>query len=238
MLTKRLLFFVIFLTLISGAHAAKVHGTLYAWSDFEKPLKNAIIEVNSTPAQSKVATNGEYSFELPHGSYLLRAKYYQNNVLEYIAEEEIKIDREGNFTIDLLLFPPTEQEYEFIGDINLTEIKGEDGLSNYFLLLPILLFSGVIIFYLFRKRKAGTSEPVIQAPENAESKIEELPEDLKEIHELILKKGGRVTQKELRKEMKYSEAKVSLMLDDLEDRGLIKKIKKGRANIIIVKEKS
>ncbi len=33
--------------------------------------------------------------------------------------------------------------------------------------------------------------------------------------------------------MAYSEAKVSLMLDDLENKGLIKKIKKGRSNIII-----
>ncbi len=52
-----------------------------------------------------------------------------------------------------------------------------------------------------------------------------------------MKKGGRVTQKELRGEMKCSEAKVSLMLDDLEDRGYIKKIKKGRSNIIIAEIK-
>ena len=36
--------------------------------------------------------------------------------------------------------------------------------------------------------------------------------------------------------MKFPEAKVSLMLDDLEDRGLIKKIKKGRSNVVIAED--
>ncbi len=74
-------------------------------------------------------------------------------------------------------------------------------------------------------------------PEKLEKKEEssriELPDDLKELYDIILKKGGRITQKDLRKEVIYGEAKVSLMIADLEDRGLIKKIKKGRSNIII-----
>jgi uncharacterized membrane protein len=32
----------------------------------------------------------------------------------------------------------------------------------------------------------------------------------------------------------YSEAKVSLIVSDLESRGIIKKIKKGRGNILII----
>jgi len=47
----------------------------------------------------------------------------------------------------------------------------------------------------------------------------ELPDDLKELYDIILKKGGRITQKDLRKEVIYGEAKVSLMIADLEDRG-------------------
>lgn len=41
----------------------------------------------------------------------------------------------------------------------------------------------------------------------------------------------------MRKEVKFGEAKVSLMLADLEDRGMIKKIKRGRSNIIIAEVK-
>ena len=53
--------------------------------------------------------------------------------------------------------------------------------------------------------------------------------------EKIREAGGRINQLELRQQLPYSEAKVSLMLADLESRGLIRKIKKGRGNIIILK---
>lgn len=59
-------------------------------------------------------------------------------------------------------------------------------------------------------------------------------DDLKGLLKVISAMGGRTTQTELRKKLSYSEAKISLMLTDLESRGLIKKIKKGRGNIIIL----
>ena len=59
-----------------------------------------------------------------------------------------------------------------------------------------------------------------------------LPEDLKELLNLIRNNGNRITQRELRKKSPYSESKVSLMLSDLEERGLIEKFKRGRGNII------
>lgn len=236
MFTKRRLLLVILQIafLVSIADAATVHGSIYAWSDFDKPLKNAIVEVNSTPTQSKVATDGSYSFELPQGSYVIKARYYQDNMLEYTAEEEIQIDSEGNFTIDLLLFPPTEPGYEFPGEINLADIKEEEKLNNYYILVLILLFSAVLIFYWIKRKKTVVDEPV--TPVTSETTGKELPDDLQEIYSQILKKGGRTTQKELRKELKCSEAKVSLMIADLEERGLIKKIKRGRANIIIAEQ--
>ncbi|MBS3149146.1 hypothetical protein J4455_00425 [Candidatus Woesearchaeota archaeon] len=43
-----------------------------------------------------------------------------------------------------------------------------------------------------------------------------------------------MTQKDIRKELKISEAKVSLILTQLESEGRIKKIKKGRGNIVIL----
>lgn len=226
--------------LVTGAGAATLHGTIYEWSDFEKPLKNTIVEVNSTPAQSVVATTGTYSFNLPPGSYIVKAKYYRNNILEYTAEEEIQIDREGDFVHDLLLFPPTDSEYEYLGDINLTTSmdKSESNL-NYYIIILILAFFALMILYWIKKKKGIAIEPIKDEkrespPENiAEPTHKELPEDIHNLYDTILKMGGRTTQKDLRKKIAFSEAKVSLMLDDLEDRGLIKKIKKGRANIII-----
>ncbi|KCZ73312.1 putative membrane-associated protein/domain [Candidatus Methanoperedens nitroreducens] len=237
------LIIILIASLTAGAQAATLHGTIYEWADFEKPLKNAIIEVNSTPAQYMVATTGTYSFNLSTGSYLIKAKYYRNNILEYTTEEEIQIDREGVFIHDLLLFPPTDTEYEYLGDINLIgdiDIKSEDDPDNYVIpVLVILLLCALVVLYRVKKKKTiskpAADEPVVpmmQPPEDV-TRIKELPEDLHGLYDIILGMGGRTTQKELRKKMAYSEAKVSLMLDDLEERGLIKKIKKGRSNIII-----
>ncbi len=228
-------------SLIASAQAAKVYGTIYEWSDLETPLKNTIVEVNSTPSQYVVSTTGTYSFNLSSGNYLIKAKYYRNNILEYAAEDEIRIDREGDYVHDLLLFPPTELENEYLGDINLTgdlELKSESNLK-YYIITIIIVFAALFILYWMRKKKnkpiEQEAEETIEIPPEKIAKTEskELPEDLRGIYELILKKGGRVTQKELRKEVKYGEAKVSLLIADLENRGLVKKIKKGRANIII-----
>jgi uncharacterized membrane protein len=61
--------------------------------------------------------------------------------------------------------------------------------------------------------------------------------ELFELYNIISKKGGTISQKDLRKEVIYGEAKVSIMTANLEDMGLIKKIKKGRYNIILKNEK-
>ncbi|MFC1769333.1 helix-turn-helix transcriptional regulator, partial [Nanoarchaeota archaeon] len=55
--------------------------------------------------------------------------------------------------------------------------------------------------------------------------------------EKFKKEGGRTTQKDIRKNFPQSEAKVSLMVTDLEHKGYLEKIKKGRGNVIILKKK-
>lgn len=259
------------------AQAATIHGTIYDWSDFETPLKNAIVEVNSTPLQYMVSNDGTYSFNISSGNYLIKCKYYQNNVLEYITEEKVEIVGDGVFVLDLLLFPPTDSEYEFLGDINLSEDApiGEKypnrgiHVSYYLLSFFILLLLAVWLFHLRKSRDAGDVVDVVDVmdagdvvdamdvvdklqndgmmPELGTAKVEvevmvdadqnrKLPDDLDTIYNMIVDVGGRVTQKDLRKKLPYSEAKVSLMLADLEDRGFIRKIKKGRSNIIIAKD--
>ncbi|MCQ1534927.1 hypothetical protein FTO70_04325 [Methanosarcina sp. KYL-1] len=63
-----------------------------------------------------------------------------------------------------------------------------------------------------------------------------LPADLQEIMDIIRGQGGRITQKDLRSRLKYSEGKVSLMLADLERRELIEKFKRGRGNVVILRD--
>ncbi len=74
------------------------------------------------------------------------------------------------------------------------------------------------------------------SPDDLESPETNLPDDLKDILNLIRANGNRITQRELRKKSPYSESKVSLMLSDLEERGLVEKFKKGRGNIIRISD--
>jgi len=236
--------------LIFSAQAAKIYGTIYEFSDFEKPLENVIVEVeeNSTRMQYKVSGDGTYFFDISPGSYVIKAKFYNNNILEFFGEEKFKIDQpDESRNLDLLLFPPTDLEFEYLGAINLTgEIDTkETDYTNYIIILPVVSIVSGILFFIWKKKRKDVilktdeniSLPIENFEEKKESNGRELPDDLKEIYDLLLKKGGRAAQKELRKEVTYGEAKVSLMIADLENRGLVKKIKKGRSNIIIAENK-
>jgi uncharacterized membrane protein len=73
----------------------------------------------------------------------------------------------------------------------------------------------------------------------AEAKTETKPELDKyalEVLEILKKSGNRLTQKELRDKMPIGEAKVSLIVAELEELGYVKKIKQGRGNIIVLKK--
>ena len=78
-------------------------------------------------------------------------------------------------------------------------------------------------------------KPQIKTP--APEKKLPLPADLQEVIDIIRGQGGRITQKNLRSRLKYSEGKVSLMLADLEKRKLVEKFKRGRGNIVILRDK-
>ncbi len=267
MLRRCLLLIAIFVVCAPLATAAVVHGTTYEWSTFEA-LENTIVEVNSTPPQVLVASSGSYIFDLPEGSYIIRAEYYRGNLLEYYAEEELTIVGEGDFVLDLLMFPPIEEVY-LCESINLSEDifdyeeLHEDEDASAVLLYATGIFSVLtIIFALFlwkggkkRDGNGGTDgtedygyepvEPEPEAPEESEEPGEwgelepigaesAIPSDLQEVLLIIKGRDGRITQKDLRLRLNCSEAKASLMITDLEARGLVKKVKKGRGNVILL----
>ncbi|MDW7730828.1 MAG: hypothetical protein SCH66_00180 [Methanolobus sp.] len=289
---------------ISGATGiATVHGVAYEWSTFE-PLDNAIIEVNSTPAQSIVAKYGVYSFELPSGSYRITAKYYQDGTLSHYGEESITVSDDGNYVVDLLLLPSYSESSEIDSSIvsaqsstNGSELISEEDSGN---LLAGASIAGILVlallFYQVRfkttlhpgsrpaqKKHVSTektekmqveaagltghdnedygdgissdveeisSDIPVNAPgspfvslevvsgdvqqEVPDRSSEPVPQDLQEILDILKSQGGRMTQKDMRKRLKYSEGKVSLMLLDLEKRGKIRKYKKGRGNILFL----
>ncbi len=221
-ISKVLKFSILLILLAKLSSAAVIEGKVYSWENFE-PLSNVVVEINTTPEQKILSKDGSYSFNVSPGSYKIVAKYYKNGELVMIAEENVTVVREGTYRIDLLLVPVIEIEEPKLGNITFEEIDMKEGKSSYSIYYPLLILFAAPVFYLaLRARRVKEGE-------------KELPEDLKRVVEEIKAAGGRITQKELREKLGVSEAKLSLMLADLERRGIIEKYKKGRGNVIFLK---
>lgn len=276
---------------------ATIHGATYAWDTLE-PLNDTVISINSNPPQSVLAKNGMYSFELGPGDYVITARYYRNNTVVYSKETTLKIEEEGNYVFDLLLYPvsenPVKEKAEDkisnvnnVNSVNPTEKTRTDLFTVSFLPVAFMVLfllggsyklsrkqktmkinrfqegkfyasgilanalaripgSGVKLEFENAQEAVSSKEPVIEPGETEieiadNSKIEPadlrkapLTKDLREVLDVIRGHRGRITQKDLRSRLEYSEVKVSLMLSDLEKRGLIKKFKHGRENIVIL----
>ena len=266
---------------------ATVHGATYVWDTLE-PLNDTVIDINSTPPQSIVAKNGMYSFELVPGDYYITARYYQNNTLIYSKEATFKIEDEGNYVFDLLLYPiseypvtePISAKINNPNSVDPPEQTGTGPSTISYLpiaLTLILLFGGG--YKLSSKYKktnknrfqegkfnipgflakvpgkstgsevrpefetigeaVPVAEPIIEPADHSEIETAALKKpplstDLREVLDVIRGHKGRITQKDLRSKLEYSEVKVSLLLSEMEKRGLITKFKNGRENIVIL----
>lgn len=260
-----LLSLLILISITQIAKAAIIYGNIYDLS--LNKVDNVIVTINTEPIQQIVAENGTYSFNVTEGTYILKAQqiYYGDAIAE--AEEEVKVNEEGLFRLDIILFPYTEEELLNETDIIESSLKDEEQSFNYLLLLyasiPLI---AIIIIILFRLKKVKDAvnvdrekikeeikndvkkeikqevkeETKVEIEEKVKEEIKEknkeaaLPEDLEKIINFIKDNDNRTTQKEIRLKFPFSEAKISLMIADLEARGLIKKLKKGRGNIIIL----
>lgn len=213
---------------IAQENTARICGKVYYWFTLE-PIPGAIVTISTTPEQRMVAENGEYSFEVPLGVYEIKAEYFVRGTLIYEDADNIEVLAPGDYRIDFLLFPVMEN-LEMPENID-SEIEVERG--EIWAPLAAAGIAVVLIFAVYLGVKKLRKPPKSLPPP---VKVVGLPEDLKEIVNLLRESGGRMNQTELRKKLPYSEAKVSLMLSDLEDRRIIRKVKKGRANIIILTE--
>lgn len=233
--------FLFFLLIIPLASAATLKGSIY---DENLELgKDVLVEINTVPQQKYLAKTGTYSFDLPVGKYTLTAK---NN--QYVVTEEVEIPAStGTYVLDLFLLPDFVEEDELW-----QETQEELPLSTEESSIPwwswtiaglifVLLLARIIYtrkkygsLSLFRKKIKAESKKTI---EQHKEELEKEPGYLEQALEIIKKHDGRINQKELRKEMTYlSEAKVSLIVTELEHQGKVEKIKKGRGNVVILKE--
>lgn len=221
---------VALIVLANSAGAATLQGTIYDLS--LKKLSNARVEINTSPKQFLVAQNGTYSFNVPNGNYKIRAQLIRRNDVVASVEENITIRNDGYYTLDLILFPNIEEGIEDPG-IDLNGVIDDENSDTIFLIGFIILFvSGIIvgIIYYSKTRKKENST-------DKQPNIKEAEADFDQIKNIIAKEGGRATQKDIRKQIPLSEAKISLLIAEMEHKGIVEKIKKGRGNIIILKDR-
>lgn len=215
------LFAIAFLLAVSSCYAAMVHGVIY--DDSLKQIDNVRLEINTLPQQTLISKDGTYSFNVPAGNYLLKAEKPENNLM---GEESIAIADEGDFTIDIILFEQTADEEELmqngieVGDLGL---ETQTPAAYLYLIIALLAIAlAIAIFWKVIRRRPTCAE--------------ETDAGLDSLLEVIKNNDGRITQKGLRKNFPLSEAKISLMLTELEHKGKVERIKKGRGNIIILKK--
>jgi uncharacterized membrane protein len=226
---------VLLLLIASPVFAATIHGTVY---DLDLNTVQAVVEISTVPRQVMVAKNGTYSFNVAQGDYTISANYTK---LSLATAESITVKQEGSYVLDLILFPDFSEEESLMNEtLDVIEYEEPTAPQYWMWAIPVLALTAVLAFLYWKKKKhTETSKDHKEAPkETAAPEKEQAKQlqkaDLAEIIAFIKKEGGRTTQKDLRKAIPYSEAKISLMIAELESEGKVKKIKKGRGNIIIL----
>jgi len=219
------------LTLVS---AATIKGSVY---DSNLELKtNVLVTIDTQPLQKMLVKEGAYSFVVSPGKYTLTVQD-----ADYAFSEEVEIVQEGEYVRDLFLIPGlgeagdlwNEENNVTVVDENILEEQAEWYWWVIIGIIVVILIS--IIVYLFRRNYSKENQEV-KSPEQLKEELAAEPGYLDETIAIIKKHGGRIHQKGLRKEMMHlSESKISLILTELEHKGKIEKIKKGRGNAIILK---
>jgi len=248
---NNLLILVITLIILSSlVNAATLKGSIYNTNlELEE---NVLVEIDTTPQQQFLSKDGNYEFELNPGKYQLTVRKEKTEI-----KEDLEVIKEGIFLFDVFLLSSLTEENElwqdseenlFSEEMESEEEKTKASDNNeiewwrWAIGIFIVLFGLQRIYrarkkygplQIFRKKIKKESKKTI---EQHKKELEQEPGYIDKAIEIIKKNDGRITQKELRKEMLYlSESKFSLIVTELEHKGKIEKVKKGRGNIILLK---
>ena len=237
---KKVVYIIFFLLTINIALAATIEGTIY--TERLQVATDVLIEIDSIPRQKYLSKDGSYGFDVNPGTYTITARKAYT-----IITEEVEVEGSGTFIYDIFLIPNLQDEEDLWQDAE-GSIFSEEPAEEGFTKLQYLVAGAIVVFSLWRMRKERKKYGSVykfRKRVKAESKksIEEHKADLakepsyiEKALEIINAHDGRITQKELRKEMLYlSEAKVSLIVTELEHKGKVEKVKKGRGNVILLK---
>ena len=224
---KWVVYLLLIVALTSIAQAATIQGEVYDF--YLNKVTQGKATISTEPIQQQVITNGTYSFEVEAGEYDLIAYQLDDGNIISATKEIIHVSKDGTYNIDLILFPYFESENLLKESENLFQEQSTAQINLwpfYLLFLGSFVVITGLIYLAYSKLKK--IKPIILPKE------EKIDSELQKVLDFI-KKHQRTTQKEIRKEFPLSEGKISLMITELEQKDLIKKIKKGRGNIIVLR---
>ncbi|MDO8660350.1 MAG: hypothetical protein Q7K43_00535 [Candidatus Woesearchaeota archaeon] len=230
-LSKLVILLIMFILASLLVFGATIQGTVY---DAElSVVKQAVVSINSAPDQLMVANLGWYKFVIAPGSYVVSANHSLGS-----ANFSITINSDGEYIHDIILFPTfSVSDLENQSTIELSGVEHEFQPAISWTVLIVIVIA-VLVTVLFIKEQNKTHKSPDKNSEASALNRQVVRTSLDELEQalsVLRKEGGRMTQKEMRKAIPFSEAKVSLIIADLEHTGKIEKIKKGRGNIIILK---
>ncbi len=241
------LFFIILLY-ITLLHSTTVSGQIFNGDD-NQLLNNTLITIEDSNGNTVVqkSCNGYYNLEVPSGgNYTLRAYHYLNGSLEYYTDNKFQASQDS-IQFDLVLIPyelqklvpsftsPPLANKTSSDDTSLSSHKQTDQIGQFYIDNILIIAALVIIIYFvyrFYLNNFASKKDVGEKSEVQKTGQYELDEDCKNVFRIIKENEGRMVQKELREILNFSETKMSLIVTELEALGLIKRIKKGRENIL------
>lgn len=208
----------------------KTYGVIvfrFTWKKFAVVEDNTILVGDVFKGGYYLSKNEILIFTIPEGYHLIEAKplphQQQGNTVVW----------EGPWTFPLeqpsLILKKQKDELEPTEKENLNEIeepikKSENGLlgrREMFILAAILVVG--ILSAIFLKWKKGSISPVVEPKHMDDEKL---------IINIIEQHGGSIPQKKLPEITGFSKAKVSILLKELKEKGVIRKRFRGRENLI------
>ncbi len=229
-MSRKLLLITLILLSLPLLQASTIHGSIYN-SNLELE-NNILVEIDGQKLLSK---DGTFSFEVSPGTYTIKAKKGLTEISEEVIVKDEKVVH------DLFLLSLLSEENELWQEHEDDYFSDISNLA-YWIAGIIFLFTALRLWH-YRKKYGPLRKFRKKIETESKKTIEEHKEDLAnepgladKALEVIKKHDGRISQKQLRKEMMYlSEAKVSLILTELEHNDKIEKVKKGRGNVILLK---
>ncbi|HIH23277.1 TPA: hypothetical protein HA238_06115 [Candidatus Micrarchaeota archaeon] len=233
------------LMILTLLHATTLYGEIYEGEEFEL-LNNAVITVFG-PTNVQLVANENYSIEIESGEYQVITRFYENGTMKYYSKDKITVAGK-DMRFDIVVFPIDPQMIDDSDvEIPIPEPPANGGGTRLIktdidMVLFIVVLAGLIgillFFFLKKNERSGSETRTTDLPEKGIIKTSEpeknyeLDEDGKRVLKILSENEGRMIQKELRNIMNFSETKMSLVISELEACGLVKRIKRGRENIL------